>query len=64
MSTCANMKCKEKLITDIHDLCESCFLHEKINSVRENMILKYEFLEQNNASEFLENFLRSCSKFI
>lgn len=58
MRSCEKPKCKEKLLTDINDLCQSCFLHKKINSVRKNMIRKYELLEQNNTAEFLENFLR------
>ena len=51
-------KCKEKFITDINELCETCFIHKKIDDVRLNMIRKYELIEQNNSKDFIENYLK------
>lgn len=47
------MKCKENFITEITDLCETCFIHDKIENVRKNMIRKFEVIENNNTIEFI-----------
>jgi hypothetical protein len=56
------MKCKEKLITEITDLCETCPIHKKIENVRLNMIRKFEVIENNNTSEFILKHLEGKIK--
>lgn len=57
MQACEPKKCKEKLITNLNELCDTCWIRSKVNEVRENMIQKYEFIEQNNTPDFLKKFL-------
>jgi hypothetical protein len=53
------MKCKEIFIIDVQELCETCFIHEKIRSVRKNMIRKFELISDNNSNEFTVNYLKN-----
>jgi hypothetical protein len=60
---CNNEKnCNQHFITEITDLCDACSIHEKVKSVRGNMISKYEFLAKNNTRDFLNDYLKDKIK--
>jgi|GEM_PF-6274820 hypothetical protein len=52
-------KCSLHFITEITDLCATCSIREKVKSVRDNMISKYEFLAKNNTKDFLNDYLKN-----
>jgi hypothetical protein len=56
------MKCKDKFIDNVLELCDTCFIHDKIESVRKNMIRKFEIIENNNSVDFILNYLEGKVK--
>src|SRR6185312_11884890 len=52
------MKCKDVFITDFNELCDTCWIREKVASVRANMILKFETLKSINTDEYVIEHLK------